>query len=191
MSVSLSPTYEHNESSAQYVTAVDDPTATDFYGRRYVFAALQQNVLSMVTRLNITFTPTLTLELFAQPLVVSGRYTNFKEFDAPRGLAKSTYGRDMGTIEAGAGSYTVDPDGPGPAEPFSFDDPDFNFRSLRGNAVLRWEFRPGSTLFLVWTQSRSDTAPVGDLDFSRDVDALFDAHADNIFLLKLNYWLSF
>ncbi len=188
ISIGLSPSFEHGESAAQYVTAVDDPTATLFYGRRYVFADLEQNALSMNTRLNVTVTPTLTLEVFAQPLISSVRYTGFKEFTAPRQVAKSVYGRDMGTITEEEESYTVDPDGDGPAEPFSFDKPDFNLRSLRGNAVLRWEFRPGSTLFLVWTQSRSDEAPVGDFDFGRDVRALFEADADNIFLLKINYW---
>ncbi len=188
ISIGLSPSFEHGESSAQYVTAVDDPTATLFYGTRYVFADLEQNALSMNTRLNVTVTPTLTLEVFAQPLISSVRYTGFKEFSAPRQVAKSVYGRDMGTITEEEESYTVDPDGDGPAEPFSFDKPDFNLRSLRGNAVLRWEFRPGSTLFLVWTQSRSDEAPVGDFDFGRDVRALFEADADNIFLLKINYW---
>lgn len=188
VSIGFSPSFEHGESSAQYVTAVDDPTATLFYGRRYVFADLEQNALSMNTRLNVTVTPTLTLEVFAQPLISSVRYTGFKEFAAPRQVAKSVYGRDAGTIAEDGKSYTVDPDGAGPAEPFSFDKPDFNLRSLRGNAVLRWEFRPGSTLFLVWTQSRSDEAPVGDFDFGRDVRALFEADADDIFLLKINYW---
>ena len=69
------------------------------------------------------------------------------------------------------------------------DDPDFNLRSLRGNAVLRWELIPGSTLFLVWTQSRSDVTDVGDLNFRRDTGALFRAPAENIFLVKFNYWL--
>jgi hypothetical protein len=189
VSISLGPMFDHAESSAQYVTAVNDPTAAAFYGRRYAFADLELKTISMNTRLNVTFTPTLTLEVFAQPLISSARYTNFKQFDAPRRLAKSVYGEDVGTITRDGSSYTVDPDGNGPAEPFTFDDPDFNFRSLRGNAVLRWEFQPGSTLYLVWTQSRSDTAPVGDMDFDRDVRALFDTHADNIFLLKVNYWL--
>ncbi|NIM49401.1 MAG: hypothetical protein GTO22_09115 [Gemmatimonadales bacterium] len=172
------------------MTAVDDPTATAFYGTRYVFSDLEQNSLSMNTRLNVTFTPNLTLEVFLQPLISSNQFTNFKEYDRPRELAKSVYGRDVGTIATDGATYTVDPDGPaGPAEPFTFDNPDFNFRSLRGNAVLRWEFRPGSTLYLVWTQSRADDAPVGDLDFGRDVRALFDAPAENIFLLKINYWI--
>lgn len=73
--------------------------------------------------------------------------------------------------------------------PFTIDNPDFNFRSLRGTAVLRWECRPGSTLFLVWNQSRSDVVSVGDFDFARDRQALFNARPDNIFVVKVNYYL--
>jgi hypothetical protein len=190
ISLSLGPEYNHYEYTTQYVTAVDDSTATAFYGRRYVFSDLEQNFLSMNTRLNVTFTPDLTLEVFLQPLIASNQFTDFKEYDAPRTLDRSVYGRDVGTISSDGPSYTVDPDGPeGPAEQFTFDNPNFNFRSLRGNAVLRWEFRPGSTIYLVWTQTRAGSAPVGDLDFGRDVRALFDAPAENIFLLKVNYWI--
>jgi hypothetical protein len=191
ISISLEPNLHESQSTAQYVTAQDDPTATAFFGRRYVFADLEHKTLSMDTRLNVTLTPDLTLEVFAQPLISGGSYTNFKEFDTPRELAKSVYGSDMGTIALQDSSYAIDPDGDGPAESFTFDDPDFNFRSLRGNAVLRWEFRPGSTLYLVWTQSRSDVEPLGNMDFRRDVGALFGAPADDIFMLKVNYWLGF
>jgi hypothetical protein len=177
------------ESTAQYVTAVADSTATAFYGTRYVFADLTQHTLGMNVRLNVAFTPTLTLDLFMQPLLVSAAYTRFKEFVAPRAVATQVFGTDVGTISAADGRYMVDPDGSGEAPAFTFADPDFNFRSLRGNAVLRWEFRPGSTLFVVWTHARSDVAPIGTMDFGRDLDALFDARADNIFLVKLSYWL--
>lgn len=190
ISVSLGPAYYHGESSAQYVISIEDPTATAFYGKRYVFSDIEQKQVSMNTRLNVTFTPTLSLELFAQPLISAVRYTNFKEFAAPRALAKNVYGRDVGTIERQeGGAYVVDPDGAGPATSFELEDPDFNFRSLRGNVVLRWEFRPGSTLFLVWNQARSHDVPVGDFDFNRDIDALFETDADDIFLVKLSYWL--
>jgi hypothetical protein len=71
----------------------------------------------------------------------------------------------------------------------TFSNRDFNFRSLRGNAVMRWEYRPGSTVFLVWTQNRSSEDPVGDFQFRRDRQALFDARPDNVFLVKVNYWI--
>jgi hypothetical protein len=189
ISVSIGPSFGRSASSAQYVTSVEDATAVDFYGQRYVFGDIERNTVSMDTRLNITFTPTLTLEVFLQPYISSGSYSRFKEFAAPREMAKNVYGEDMGTIARDEGIYTVDPDGDGPAETFEFDDPNFSYRSLRGNAVLRWEFRPGSTIFLVWTQSRSNSASVGDMDFSRDMRSLFDGPADNIFLVKINYWI--
>ena len=159
----------------------------------FAVADLKQQQLSMDTRLAITFTPALSLEAFAQPFISSGQYSRFKEFSAPRSGEMLLYGQDRGTIIAtGAGEdreYQVDPDGAGPAATFAFEDPDFNFRSLRGNAVLRWEYRPGSTLFLVWTQDRNDTDPFGDLQFGRDRRALFSADPTNIFLIKMNYWL--
>jgi hypothetical protein len=106
------------------------------------------------------------------------------------------YGRDKGTVTANYDdkgrltTYTIDPDGSGDANAFQIRNPDFNLRSLRGSAVFRWEYRPGSTLFFVWTQQRSDAASQGDFDFGRDRDALFAARPQNIFLVKASWWLS-
>jgi hypothetical protein len=194
--VTFGPSYSLNRNMQQYVTSVEDATSTAFYGSRYALSTLVQKTLSLDTRLAVTFTPTSTLELYVQPFIASGAYSDFKELDAPRTLHKSIYGRDRGTITAtrsAAGevtSYTVDPDAAGPAASFTFDNPSFNRRSLVGNAVYRWEYRPGSTLYLVWTQSRDDELRnVGDFEFGRDRSALFSTHPDNIFLVKVNYWL--
>ncbi|HEU4996273.1 MAG TPA: DUF5916 domain-containing protein [Gemmatimonadaceae bacterium] len=198
--LSFGPSYSTSTAVQQYVTSVEDPAvAPEFAGRRYVMSGLDQRVLSLDTRMNWTFTPVMTFELFVQPFIASGHYFNFKEFDRARSTDKSIYGRDKGTISAvnlsGTGrvaAYTIDPDGAGPAGAFTIDNPDFNTRSLRGNAVFRWEYRPGSTLFLVWTQSRATDAPtgVGDFRFTRDREELFAARPDNIFLVKVNYWLA-
>lgn len=189
VSLTLGPSFDHWESTSQYVTAVADPTATTFSGTRYVFADLTRRTVSMNARLGVAFTPDLTLDMYMQPLIVGGEYSRFKEFVQPREMAKQVYGADVGTISLADGAYTVDPDGVGQAAPFTFADPDFNFRSLRGNAVLRWEFRPGSTLYFAWTHMRSHQDPIGTLDLSRDFDALMGAPSDNIFLLKLSYWI--
>lgn len=190
--LTLGPGYSHSTSMSQYVTQISDRTATTFYGSRYVFSHLEQKQLYMTVRGAVTFTPSLSLDVFAQPLIASGDYTNFEEFAAPRQQRKLVYGKDVGTVttsgEAGTLQYAIDPDGPGPASTFTLDNPNFNFRSLRGTSVLRWEWRPGSTAYLVWTQTRSDTAPLGNLSFSRDRSALFKAPADNIFVLKISYW---
>jgi hypothetical protein len=84
----------------------------------------------------------------------------------------------------------VDADGSGPSQPYSFSNPDFNFKSLRGNAVLRWEYRPGSALYLVWTQSRSDNENFGDFQFNHSITRLWSARPDNIFMVKFTYWWS-
>jgi len=154
-------------------------------------------VLSMDTRLSWTFTPTLSLQLFAQPYVFAGKYSRFKEFTAPRTTDTKLYGEDFGTLclDAAANRYTADPNGdcatPGAAsaQAISFDNPDLNLRSLRGNAVLRWEYRPGSTLFFVWQQQRSGTELFGDFELSRDTHALFREQPNNIFVIKASYWI--
>ncbi len=187
----LSPSFTHDETSAQYVATVDDPTATSFYGERYVFAYITTNTLSLNTRLNWTFTPNLTLQLFAQPFIASGDYSSYREFVAPRTLDKNIYGQDAGTIsyDDQEAVYTVDPDGDGPAATFTFDNPDFTSRALRGTAVLRWEYRPGSTIFFVWTQERAGTDPSGRFDFGRDGGAIFRDRPLNVFQIKATYWL--
>jgi hypothetical protein len=85
--------------------------------------------------------------------------------------------------------YTVDPDGAGPAKQFTFDNPNFSQQSLRGNAVFRWEYRPGSVLYLAWTQSRAAGDAFGDLEFQRDRSALLRTKPDNIFLVKASWWI--
>lgn len=189
--IQLAPAYNVSDEPAQYVTTVADPTAVDFGGKRYVFSYIRTRTLSLETRVNWTFTPNLTLQLYAQPFFASGDFQRFREFAAPRTLRKLDYGRDLGTItrNAATGVYTVDPDGAGPAAAFSFGDPNFAARSLRGTAVLRWEYRPGSTIYFAWTQQRSGVGPEGSLDFTRDQSALLRDPADNVFLVKMNYWL--
>ena len=159
-----------------------------------MFGKLEQKTFSLDTRLNATFTPNLTLELFAQPFLASGHYTSFKEFAKPHSGQMTYYGRDNGSTitannTADGKTYTVDPDGNGAAAPFSFGSPDFNFRSLRGTAVVRYEYRPGSTLFFVWTQQRDGSDAFGDFNFTRDRSALFRDHPTNTFQVKATYWL--
>jgi hypothetical protein len=192
--ISIGPGFAHYGATAEYVTAVDDPTATGFYGRRYVVSDLNWDEVTMDTRINWTFSPALSLEVFLQPLLAGVDYSNFKEFARTRDTEKLVYGQDVGAISRtedaeGQGTYEVDPDDGGPADSFTFDDPDFSFQSIRGNAVLRYEFRPGSTLYFVWTQNRQADSPSGALDVSRDIQRLRSADPENIFLVKLSYWI--
>jgi hypothetical protein len=161
----VGPTFLRTKASAQYVTTVRDTAYRPTYGARYVFAPLDQTQLGLETRLNVTFTPSLSLETYAQPLLSSADYGTARQLVAARTFDFTPY---AGTVPDRA----------------------FNLRSLRGNAVLRWEYRPGSTLFVAWQQLRQGVAGVGDFSFARDRAALFAARPDNILLVKISYWLN-
>ncbi|HEU5304935.1 MAG TPA: DUF5916 domain-containing protein, partial [Gemmatimonadales bacterium] len=188
LSLRVEPQIERIGTSAQYVDTFDDALAASTFGHRYVFAGLEQTTVSASVRLNWIFTPRLSLEVYAQPLLSSGRYTGFKELARPRSYAFDPYPDPVPTADPDR--IVVDPDGAGPAAGEEIDDPDFSLASLRGNAVLRWESSPGSTLFLVWTQNRSDTESIGTFRTGRALDRLFRADGDNIFLVKVSYWWS-
>ena len=188
--VQISPTFNVDEDAAQYVTTVADPTATAFYGNRYVFSYIRTHTVSVDTRVNWTMRPDVTLQLFVQPFVASGAYTQFREFAAPRTVRKVDYGPGQISYVDSTRTYTVDPDGStGAAQPFTFQNPNFTVRSLRGTAVLRWEYHPGSALFLVWTQQRAGGDDAGDFRIRRDYSALLRERPDNVFLIKATYWL--
>jgi hypothetical protein len=129
------------------------------------------------------------LQLYAQPLLSAGEYQGIKELAAPRTYTFPSYGADRGTLarDPADASYHIDPDGPGPAAAFRLADPDFDVRALRANAVLRWELRPGSTLYLVWTQRRQDPARPP-FSFTRDARELLEAPSDDVLMVKLAWW---
>jgi hypothetical protein len=201
LEMQVQPRWAKQLETAQYVTARTDSLATDTYGARYIFADLDQTTLSLATRVNLTITPTLSLQLYAEPFVSVGDYGALKQFARPRTFDFLTYGTDIGTLTQQAdGSYVIDPDGAGAAAQFTVPNRDFSYRSLLGNAVLRWEWRQGSTLYLVWQQRRisslANRGPdgtddwVGSFDLGRDVGDMFSTPADNIFVIKVNYWLN-
>jgi hypothetical protein len=196
--VTLSPSLSLYHNTIQYVRAAADPLATATYGGRYVFADLHQTTLSATTRVEWTLSPLLSFQLYAQPFASAGRYNGFKELATPGTRDYNLYGRDNGSTvtpvtDPASGkilSYTVDPDGAGAAPSFSISNPDFRTHSLRGNAVVRWEYRPGSALFFVWQQQRSDFLPFeGDFRTGRDTREIF-GRPSNVFLVKATYWFA-
>ncbi|MEW6755611.1 MAG: DUF5916 domain-containing protein [Candidatus Latescibacterota bacterium] len=159
--LSVAPTYSWSDDDAQWVTNVDQ----DGDGRpdHFVYARLRSRVLELTSRFHVVFTPRLSFQLYAQPFVAVGRYHGFKEPARPRGYAFTPY--------------------TGPSV-----SPDFRRRSLRANAVLRWEYRLGSTLFLVWSQSRQDTGADSELRPWRNLRHTFTDNGANTFMAKLSYW---
>jgi len=164
--LTLSPEVGRAFTKAQYMGTLPDSEATATYGAHYLFAPLKQTTVALETRLDFTFNPKLSFQLYAQPFIATGDYRDASELAAPRSYEFVPYSGEVPNL-------------------------DFNYRSLRGTAVLRWEWRPGSTLYLAWQQARSDYARgIGDFDFSRDREALFDSRPDNVFVLKASYWMT-
>lgn len=185
LSFQLSPGIDQLHSDAQYVTTQLDPLAVQTFGGRYVFARLDQTTVSAELRMDLSMTPNLSLQLYAQPLVSSGRYTNYKELARARTYDFLVYGQDGSTFDPV--TRLADPDGPGPAPPVNVGSPDFTFRSVRGNAVLRWEYMPGSTVYLVWTQERSASVGDGTFDLHTSLAELARTPANDIFLVKVSH----
>jgi len=202
LDVSVAPSLALARSTNQFLTSVADPGAIETFGRRYVFADVRQTTVSMDVRLNLTLTPEISLELFSQPFLSSGDYSGLKELAAPRSRDYLRYGDDVGeiTLEDGGRRLEVDPDGAGPAPSFTVGNPDFNVRSLLSNLVLRWEWRPGSTLYAVWQHTQAGAQARMDPDVSdprtgasrpgHDLRTLFRLPADDIFQIKASVWLN-
>jgi Domain of unknown function (DUF5916) len=149
---------------------------------------LKQRELSIQTRVNYVLSPKMSLQVYMQPLVSVGDYEEFKELARPRTFDFVRYGQDSGTLSYDAirARYTVQPGDGGAA--FEFEDPDFNFKSLRLNAIFRWEWRPGSAMYLVWTEQREDLADPGRFQFGRDIGRTFRGPADDVLMFKIAYW---
>jgi hypothetical protein len=194
--LSISAEWERARSAAQFLDSQEDALATHTFGERYIFSDLVETEVSLGVRANVTFTPTLSFELFARPFIGTGEFGRPKELAAPRTFQFSSYD-EIGTVTEDGDEWVVDPDGLGPAEEFSLDREDFTEVSLRGNAVLRWEWLPGSTMFFVWQQRREHEAefedlPLGraDLRLRRELTALGNARPENRFMVKVSYWIS-
>ncbi|MFZ1517949.1 MAG: DUF5916 domain-containing protein [Ignavibacteriaceae bacterium] len=191
VSFSVGPEYGFNYTSYQWVGNFSDQYATNTYNTRYVFSRLTQNTLSANIRLNWIFTPTLSLQLYMQPLLSVGDYKDFRELINTPTLDHKLYGSENTSIsyDQESNTYTVDPDANGPAAQFSFYNPDFNFKSLRGNIVLRWEALPGSVFYFAWTNSRTNFENPGEFSFKNDFSNLLKSESDDIFLVKFSYWI--
>ncbi|HVZ41484.1 MAG TPA: DUF5916 domain-containing protein [Candidatus Kapabacteria bacterium] len=185
LTLSLTPNYNVSFDPRQYVDAVAGGSA-ETYGMRYVFGSLEETIISARLRVSYALTPDLCLDAYMEPFVASGQYDRFGELPAPRRLDLRYYGTDGSSISRlGDGSYSVT-DGLGT---FAIANPDFRYGSFRSNFVLRWEWRPGSTFYLVWQQDRAMTDTTGERVGLGDLFKPVTAGGSNFITLKLSYWL--
>jgi hypothetical protein len=193
MTVSAAPNLSWNRSLEQYVDGVPrllNGAAVAGGASEYVMGRIDQQTASLTLRLSYSFTPDLAFDLYAQPFMSSGRYSAFRrvaDADA-RDLDARAPLIDAASLSEAGIRYEVDENGDGDPE-YRFRNRDFNVREMSTNAVLRWEYKPGSTFFAVWSSARNDYLITGDMDVSNDFDRLFSAPTTNIFMLKFSYWV--
>jgi hypothetical protein len=156
--------FTFNQDDAQWVENVEETDSPT----HYVFARIDQTTVGVNARFNYTMTPNLSLQVYAEPFVSAGDYTNYKEL-----------------VDGRAPQYSDR------YAPYAYTgDANFNYRSFRTTNVLRWEYKPGSTLFLVWQQGKEDEQEFGSFRFRRDFSGVFAAPSHNVFLIKFSYWLN-
>ncbi len=184
LSVSVEPDFLIISKKLQYVKSL----TPDDMDTRYIFASLDQKTLLLTFRLNFTINPELSLEYYGQPFISAGKYYDFKRITNPHaGKFQNRYSNfESSEINLVNDEYQVTENS---GTEYTLDNPNYNFRQFRSNLVIRWEYRPGSTLFLVWSQGRTSSASNGHFSFDNDIDNLFNEQAHNVFLIKLSYWL--
>ena len=180
--VSVGPSWYKRTDPMQYVAQVDDGSGM----RHFVFGRIDQTVASMTARVNWTFSPHLSLQAYAQPFVAAGRYSAFKDVNNPHAarfgdrfheLAGTDYQVMNGTIFVDYGGT------------YSVARPDFDLRQLRSTMVLRWEYRPGSTVFAIWSHGQTSSVDDGRFRLGHDLAVLADTAGENIVMVKANYWI--
>ena len=186
LSLSGAVTYKKLYDSLQYVTTVESTSDP-----RWLLARIEQDAWSFTLRADLTLTPELTVQLYASPFIGTGRYTDFKR--ATDTLAESyadrfhAFGADEIAYQPASNTYAVAEAG-GPS--YSFANPDFSFRQFRSNLVVRWEYQPGSTVYVVWAHGRTDPLDRWQQSFARNWDGLWTTRPENVFLVKFSYWFA-
>jgi hypothetical protein len=155
----------------------------------YVLGRIDQKTLSSTFRLNWYATPDFSVQFYGSPFVSTGRYSGFKRVLSPLAVSDGRRFRNAaeGEVSRTDGIIEVAEQG-GPS--YGFGDPDFSFREFRSNLVVRWEYRPGSVLYAVWSQGRSSWVNEWEPSMSDNSDALWSAPSSNVFLVKASYWFT-
>lgn len=186
LQLSLSPSYSRLEDELQYVTTADRAGEP-----RYLFGTIDQRTAALTFRVDYTLRPNLTVQYYGAPFVSAGTYDRLKRLTEPHAPAYRDRFQvfEPGEIASTEAGYAVDEDRDGTPD-YDFENPNFDFREFNSNLVMRWEYQPGSLLYLVWSQARTGAVANGALSLRDDLDALFDVHPRDVFLVKLSKWFS-
>jgi hypothetical protein len=185
LSLAFHPNISQSYNDLQYVEE------TSFNGNpRYILARIEQTTLHLRFYVDYNISPDLTIQYFGSPFISSGGYSDYKMVDQPSATTYTNRFHQYSTNEISynenTGSFDIDENNDGTTD-YSFNKPDFNFKQFQSNLVLRWEFTPGSMIYLVWTQNKTNYDGLGTFNFSNDMDNLFSTIPKNVFLIKFSY----
>ena len=184
ISLGLYPEFSTQQSQLQYVS-YQDPDSEE----RYIFGSIDRKTFSMSVRIDLILSPELTIQFWGQPFIASGDYKDFKHITDPQADKFTdrfhTYAANEILYNGASEEYMVIEDGSGLT--YGFENPDFSVKEFLSNLVFRWEYRPASYLYLVWSQTRSGYDPWGYFHFGEDFMDMWDAHPTNVVMLKLSY----
>ncbi|WP_428267510.1 DUF5916 domain-containing protein [Haliangium sp.] len=186
VSFRLGPFASLRSDDTQYVTTATDAVGAD----RYLLAQVEQTTVGLTARVDYTYSPTLSFQLYAQPFLAAGGYSDYKEPDQVRARSYERRFRSFAEGELMDTGDEIIVDRGGDGEDLRFERPDFNVRSLRSTAVMRWEYLPGSTVFLIWSHDRSGSSSDGHFRPGSELSGLADAEGEHVVLVKLSYWWS-
>lgn len=157
----------------------------------YIFGTLDRKTLGFTFRMNYALSPDFTIQYYGNSYISTGNYKDIKQIMDPTASDYEklyhVFNENEIQFDEEENHYHVDENNNGEFD-YTIDNPDFNYHQFRSNLVARWEYKSGSTVFLVWTHGRSEYEQKSDLSINHGFNRLFDIHAQNVFLLKFNYW---
>ena len=188
ISISAHPSYNISYSNLQYVETFEYNQEN-----RYVLASINQKTIGITFRMNLSLTPELSIQFYGMPYVSVGQYSNYKYITAPRAKKYterfSLYGGKQLNLNEDEELYSVDEDMNGAID-YSFENPNFNFLQFQSNLVIRWEYKPGSAIYVVWSQGRTDCFTSDNFSISNNMHELFNLKPHNVFLIKFTHRFS-
>ncbi|MFN8259078.1 MAG: DUF5916 domain-containing protein [Bacteroidales bacterium] len=188
LSISFDPSYGKSLNELQYVET------NEFNGEpRYIFAYLDQKTFNFTLRINYTITPELTIQYYGQPFISAGKYSKYKMITDTHASEFTdryhTYTDSEIVYNEASENYAVDENHDGTPD-YNISKVDYNFSEYRSNLVVRWEYSPGSTIYFVWSQDINSSDTNGNFALGKDLSNLYQNQPHNVFLVKVNFWLS-
>lgn len=184
LKLSTSFNYSSNQNELQYIT-----TATEGSEQKHILGKIDQKTLGITFRIDYNVTPELSIQYYGSPFTTGGKYSGFKKVTDPK--ADDYYSRfsELAPVLNDDNNYEVSENNNGTVD-YSFKNPNFDFSQFRSNFVFRWEYHPGSQLYFVWSQDRTEYVEPGIQDLGKRMGGIKDIFPNNIFFVKFKYWFS-